>query len=215
MQRVLVVPGLGVRRYAVPAAEEVRRRGVEVHLLPAPGSPGRPADLCRYGELLARELADARVADLLVGLSVGAQGAVVAALGAGAAVRHLVLVSPTVDPQLRTAGRLLRRWAAAGRLESPRLLREQAPDWWQAGARRVTAVLRSALEVRIEDLVDDVSARLTVVHAERDAVTSHAYAARLAIDHGGTLVVVPGATHSWPYADERRFGDLVERLLRE
>ena len=215
MHRVLVVPGLAVRRYAVPAAEEVRRRGVDVDLLPAPGSPGRPADLRRYGELLARELTARPGTDLLVGLSVGAQGAAVAALVAGAAVRHLVLVSPTVDPRLRSTGQLLRRWATAGRLESPRLLLEQAPDWWQAGARQVTAVLRSALDVRIEDLVDDVSAGLTVVHAERDAVTSHAYAARLAVDHGGHLLVVPGATHSWPYADEARFADVLERLLRE
>ena len=46
-----------------------------------------------------------------------------------------------------------------------------------------------------------VAADVTVVHGEDDAVTSHAYAAALAADLEGRLVVVPGATHSWPYAD--------------
>ena len=56
--------------------------------------------------------------------------------------------------------------------------------------------------------------RLTVVHAERDVVTSHGYAAGLATVFGQQLVVIPGAAHSWPYADGPGFADLVEGLLR-
>jgi len=43
-------------------------------------------------------------------------------------------------------------------------------------------------------------------------ITSHDYAARLAADHGGRLIVLPGATHSWPYGDPRRFTELLDRL---
>ena len=49
-----------------------------------------------------------------------------------------------------------------------------------------------------------------MVHAERDAITSHGYAAQLAAR--GSLLVVPGATHSWPYRDEERFAATVEEL---
>ena len=67
--------------------------------------------------------------------------------------------------------------------------------------------------MRIEDLLESLSARLTVVHAENDAITSHCYAAELAADHGGELLIVPNATHSWPYADADRFSYTVQGLL--
>src|SRR4051794_41970183 len=54
---VLIVPGAGVRRYARPAVEALRGRGVAAGLLPAPGGAGGPADLERYGVELARRLA--------------------------------------------------------------------------------------------------------------------------------------------------------------
>jgi pimeloyl-ACP methyl ester carboxylesterase len=75
-------------------------------------------------------------------------------------------------------------------------------------------LLRSAPAVHIEDVLSGVQATLTVVHAERDRITSHAYAARLAAERSARLVVVPGATHSWPYGDPERFADLVEEVLR-
>jgi pimeloyl-ACP methyl ester carboxylesterase len=209
---VLIVPGAAVRAYVGPAADAVRERGVEVELLPAPGLAGGPADLRRYGEALAERLRAGPPVDLLVGLSVGAQAAAVAAAGAGGQVAHLVLVSPTVDPAVRTVHGLLTSWFAAGRREPARLLLDQAPDWRRAGARSLARVVRSALAVRIEDEALDAG-RLTVVHAEHDAITSHGYAAALAAVHSGRLLVVPAAVHSWPYRDAGRFGDTIAELL--
>jgi pimeloyl-ACP methyl ester carboxylesterase len=211
--RVLILPGAGVRGYVEPAADAVRRQGVDVELLPAPGSPEGAADLRRYGEALADRLRAAAPVDLLVGLSVGAQAAAVAAAGAGGRVAHLVLVSPTVDPTVRSARRLLARWLAAGRREPARLLLDQAPDWRRAGAASLARVVRSALAIRIEDEPLGAVGGLTVVHAEHDAITSHTYAAALAAAHSGRLLVVPAAVHSWPYRDADRFGDTVAELL--
>jgi hypothetical protein len=73
--------------------------------------------------------------------------------------------------------------------------------------------VRSALAVRIEDEALGDVGRLTVVHAEHDSITSHAYAAALAAEHCGRLLVVPAAVHSWPYRDAHRFGDTVAELL--
>lgn len=59
-----------------------------------------------------------------------------------------------------------------------------------------------------------VTATLTVVHAERDQISSYAYAAALTSEHGGCLVVLPDAPHSWPVGDSDRFVAFVEDLLR-
>jgi pimeloyl-ACP methyl ester carboxylesterase len=211
---VLIVPGAAVRAYVEPAADAARGQGLEVDLLPAPGLAGGPADLRRYGEVLADRLRTGPPVDLLVGLSVGAQAAAVAAAGAAGRVAHLVLVSPTVDPAVRTARGLLARWLAAGRREPARLLLDQAPDWRRAGATSLARVVRSALAVRIEDEPLGAVGRVTVVHAEHDAITSHTYAAALAAAHSGRLLVVPAAVHSWPYRDAGRFADTVAGLLR-
>src|SRR3954467_415106 len=70
---VWMVPGAAVRSYVRPAVEVLAERQVDVHLLPAPGDPGVPADLRRYGEVIAGWLANGRAVDLLIGLSVGSQ----------------------------------------------------------------------------------------------------------------------------------------------
>jgi pimeloyl-ACP methyl ester carboxylesterase len=212
----VIVPGAAVRGYVRPAIEALRARGVTAELLPAPGEPGTPTDLAEYGrELGARLSVRADPVDLLVGLSVGAQVAAVAAATPGPnGTGRLMLVSPTVDPAARTVPRLVGRWISGGRVESPSLLPRQLPDWWRAGPHRIARVVRSAVTVDIERVLPGIDLPVDVVHAERDLITSHAYAARLAAAHGkGRLVVVPDATHSWPYGDEHRFADLVESTL--
>src|SRR4051812_50025030 len=98
---VLIVPGAGVRRYARPAVEALRGRGVAAGLLPAPGGAGGPADLERYGVELARRLASdsAEPVEVLGGVSVGAQAAAVAAAGVPPGrVRGRAPVRPAVGP---------------------------------------------------------------------------------------------------------------------
>ena len=212
--RVVIVPGAAVRRYVEPVAETLTDRGVQARLLDAPGQPGTPADLSRYGARLGHCLSAAEPVDLLVGLSVGTQAAAVAAAAAGPGpVGHVLLVGPTVDPDRRSLVRFLGGWARAGMREDSSLLPRQAPDWREAGVRQLAGVVRSALSVRLEKVLADVSCRITVVHAERDVVTSHGYAAGLATVFGRQLVVIPGASHSWPYADGPRFADLVAAVL--
>ncbi|HVD22585.1 MAG TPA: alpha/beta hydrolase [Lapillicoccus sp.] len=211
---VVIVPGAAVREYVEPVADTLIARGVPTRLLDAPGQPGAAADLRTYGAGLGRCLSDGEPVDLLVGLSVGTQAVAVAAAAEPGRVGHLVLVGPTVDPDRRTVGRFVAAWARAGLREDSTLLPRQAPDWRKAGVRQLAGVVRSALSVRLEKVLADVSCPITVVHAERDVVTSHGYAAGLATVFGQQLVVIPGATHSWPYADGPGFADLVEGLLR-
>lgn len=208
----MVVPGAAVRSYVRPAVQRASAAGWSIELAAAPGSPDAPTDLGEYGRELAGCLAR-RPVDLLVGLSVGAQAAAVAATAVE--VPRLALVGPTVDPACRSTPRLLARWLAGGRLESARLLPAQLPDWRRAGRRRLMRLVRSALAVELERVLPRVDTQLTVVHAERDVITSHSYAAQLATGYdAGQLLVLPGATHSWPYGDPDGFVTLLDRLLR-
>lgn len=211
VSRVGIVPGAAVRRYVRPAVEALCERGIDAELLAAPGEPGTSADLAGYGRELAGRL-DLAPVDLLVGLSVGAQAAAVAARAAPKAVGRLMLVGRTVDPSARTAVRLVGRWVAGGRAEPARLLADQIPDWWRAGPRRIARVVRSSLDVEIERVLHPLPVPTDVVHAEHDRITSHSYASRLAAGLGARLVLLPGASHSWPYRHERAFADLVENV---
>lgn len=186
---------------------------LDVHDSTSPAHHNPTLDLADYGRQLAGKVdRDVTPVDVLVGLSVGGQAAAVAAATTDL-VKHLVLVSPTVDPAVRTMPGLLTAWGRSGRHEEPRLALKQGPEWWQAGPRRLVAGLRSALDVRLEAVLPAVSAELTVVHAEHDGLTSHAYAAQLAADCDGRLIVVPNASHSWPYRDPDRFLQLIESVL--
>jgi hypothetical protein len=212
---VLIVPGLAVRSYAIPAAQALRARGYRVHLLRPPAWHGAPTDLDKYGRLLAEQIeVRGDNVDLLVGLSVGTQAAAVAA-GHTDFIRRLVLISPTVDPRKRTIAKLLGAWMfGSDDAEDPGIL-SQLPDWWHAGLPRIAAGFFSALRVPLERVLPDSKADLTIVHAEHDGLGSAEWGARLANENDGRYYFEPDAPHSWPIGDERGFADLVDRLLRE
>lgn len=218
MRKALIVPGAAVRRYVRDAVEALPAVGISAELLAAPGEPNVPADLGEYGRDLAGRITGDGGVDVLIGLSVGAQAAAVAAAVTARAsprgsVGRVVLISPTVDPAARSAPRLVGRWLAGGRVEPMSLLPQQLPDWRRAGPARIATVVRSARRIAIERLLPGLSCPVTVVHAERDVITSHAYATYLAAAADGDLVIVPGATHSWPHDDPARFAALIDRLI--
>lgn len=212
--RVVIVPGLAVRSYAVPAAHALAAHGHEVDLRPAPAWRGQPTDLRRYGLELAGELErSGRRVDLLVGLSVGTQAAAVAATRLS--VGQLLLISPTVDPARRTRRRLLAAWQHGEDHPDAPSLRQRLPDWLRAGPRRIYQGFVSAIDVHLEDVLGDVSAPVTVVHAECDTLSDHSYAVSLSDGPRRRFLVMTGAPHSWPIGDHDRWISLVDELLAE
>jgi pimeloyl-ACP methyl ester carboxylesterase len=210
--RIVIVPGLAVRSYAMPAADALAATGHEVDLRRAPAWRGQATDLRRYGLDLAAELdrGDRRV-DLLVGLSVGTQAAAVAATQLP--VGNLLLVSPTVDPARRSRIRLFAAWRhGEDHPDAPGVL-QHIPDWMRAGPRRIYAGFVSAIAVHLEDVLRDVSAPVTVVHAESDTLSDHGYAVSLCEGPGRRFLVMPGAPHSWPIGDHDRWITLVDDLV--
>jgi hypothetical protein len=67
----VVVPGAAARSYVRPVVEALRGRGVQAHLLRAPGAPGCPVDMGAYGQQLGDQLNGSEPTDILIGLSVG------------------------------------------------------------------------------------------------------------------------------------------------
>jgi pimeloyl-ACP methyl ester carboxylesterase len=211
--KIVVVPGLAVRRYAEEPAERVRQAGYEVDLRPALAWRGVPVDLAAYGQQLGAEIiAAGKPVDVLVGLSAGSQAAAVTA-AATPLVRQLVLVSPTIDPDRRNTVKMLAIFLKPNPNEEFALFSEQLPDWSKAGPRRILRGFRSAIELPLEDILGQVSAKLTIVHADYDQLTSYAFAAQLAADFDGTLLVAPSGSHSWPTNDPEGFLRLINELV--
>jgi pimeloyl-ACP methyl ester carboxylesterase len=211
--KIVVVPGLAVRRYAAAPVERLRRAGYEVDLRPGLAWRGVPVDVAAYGRQLGADIVAANEpVDVLVGLSAGTQAAAVAA-AVTPLVRRLVLVSPTFDPDRRSNGKMLASYLKPNPNENVPLFSEQLPDWSKAGLHRILRGFRSAVELRLEDILAEVTAELTIVHADYDQLTSYAFAAQLAAEFDGTLLVAPSGSHSWPTKDPDGFLRLVDELV--
>jgi pimeloyl-ACP methyl ester carboxylesterase len=211
--KIIVVPGLAVRRYAEPPVERLRQAGYTVDLRPGLAWRGVPVDLAAYGQQLGAEIAAAGApVDVLVGLSAGTQAAAVAATTTPL-VRRLVLVSPTIDPDRRNTVKMLAIFLKPNPNEEFALFSELLPDWSKAGPRRILHGFRSAIELPLEDILGQVEAELTIVHADYDQLTTYAFKAQLAADFGGTLLVAPSGSHSWPTNDPEGFLRLIDELV--
>ena len=212
MTRVLVVPGLAVRTYVERSVAHLRQGGYDARLLPAPGWRGVEDDVERYGRALGADIDRAGApVSVLVGLSIGTQAAAVAAASTPL-VERLVLVSPTIDPQYRTPLKQFVVFVKGNPHERFRAVR-QMPDWSRAGPVRIIRCFRSAIALPLEDVLPRVSAEVTIIHTEYDPLTSHAYAAFLAAGNRARLVLIPGASHSWPKDDPPGFLQFMDGLV--
>ncbi len=209
----MIIPGLAVRGYATRTADDLVAAGHSARLVDPVTWRNLPDRLEPYGRRIATEIdREGAEIDLLIGLSVGTQAAAVTAASTPL-VRRLLLISPTVDPRLRSRRRLFGAFLFGGEPKGPGL-DQQLPDWARAGPARIYRGFESAIGLRLEERLPDVTAELTVVHCELGTLGSHGFAASLADDHGGRLVIVPGAGHSWPTGDSSGFPGLLKQLLR-
>jgi hypothetical protein len=213
MARIIVVPGLAVHAYAELPVRHLSDSGHAAKLLDPPAWRGVDHDLERYGRNLAANIDyDGEPVDVLIGLSVGTQAATVAA-SLTSLVRHLVLVSPTIDPAYRSMIKQATVFFVRGDPHDKAAFLSQVPDWSRAGIRRIFRGFASAIALPIEDVLPRVRADVTILHTEYDLLTTHSYAAWLAQTNGAGLVLMPGVSHSWPKADSARFLRFIDELV--
>ena len=203
--KIVVVPGLAVRRYAAAPVERLRQAGYEVDLRPGLAWRGVPVDVAAYGRQLGADIAAAgEPVDVLVGLSAGTQAAAVAA-AVTPLVRRLVLVSPTFDPDRRSTGKMLASYLKPNPNENVPVFSEQLPDWSKAGLHRILRGFRSAVGLatrgrpaRGDGGADDCARRLRPADQLRLRCPA------------GTPTSTPGCwslpsgSHSWPTKDYPR-----------
>jgi len=152
---------------------------------------------------------------VLVGHSTGAQAALQAAVRAPAAVRALVLLSPTFAPELRRTPALLRAYFRDSAHEPLDLWRTTLPGCARVGATTLLRLVRSARHDRPEDAVADVRCPVLVVRGERDALCPAHWAEGLgAAARQGRCATVPGG-HGFPHVHSRHTADLIARFTEE
>lgn len=188
--RVVLVPGLGLDDRSSAALRA--RRPAEVVLLPG---MGLAEDVPTVDELAARLLAGLGEGPVvLVGHSQSCQ--VVAAAAPDPRVVGLVLIGPTTEPRLRSAGGLARQWLRTAAHEPPRVVPLVVGQWRSTGPRAMRALWRQAAPDRIEHRLPLLDRPVVVVRGTRDRLCSRDWAAALATRaRHGRLVEIPDGGH--------------------
>ena len=220
----VLLPGLvTASRSMVPLARALASRGVHSWILDPPGfgysdKPHRVLSLPEQAALVAEWLAviGCRPARLL-GNSFGSQLAATVAADHRGAVERLVLLSPTVSPQLRkrlswlaarpaqtgSAFRPSGRWRAHLLRRVHGVLGSEPPlrvlnlaEYGCASLPRAAGTLRDAVTEPIEQVLPRASGPALVIRADRDRLSSFEWAAQLArTAQNGKLARLPGLGH--------------------
>jgi 2-hydroxy-6-oxonona-2,4-dienedioate hydrolase len=226
---VVLLPGLvTASRSMVPLARAMTGHGMRVWILDPPGfgysdKPRRALSLREQAELIAEWMAvtccpPARV----LGNSFGSQIAAAVAASHPGAVARLVLLSPTVAPEVRQRLSWLRALPApAGTCRPSRRWRARLLSWLHgalgddaplrvlnvaeygcASLPRAVSTLRSAVMEPIEDALPRVAAPTLVIRADQDQLSSLGWAERLAgLAPDGRLARLPGIGHDAFFRD--------------
>jgi pimeloyl-ACP methyl ester carboxylesterase len=183
----VLVHGLGVSsRYFHPLAAELARRG-PVYLVDLPGygaapDPKRDVTLEDHADAVCAMLAESGIEKpVLVGHSMGTNVVTLAAERHPEIADRIVLLAPTLEPQLRTRGRAIRRLLADGFREPPRVFAIAAGDYLvRCGLPYLLRQLPHLLADRMEDRIGRLDARVLVIDGDRDPIVPNPWVDHLA-----------------------------------
>ena len=183
----VLVHGLGVSsRYFHPLAAELARSS-HVYLVDLPGygaapDPKRDVTLGDHAAALAATLRSAGIGKpVLVGHSMGSNVVSIVAERHPDVTDRLVLLAPTLEPQLRSRGRAIRRLLADGLREPPRVFGIAVTDYLiRCGLPYMLRQLPHLLEDRIEERMGRLRARVLVVDGDRDPIVPNHWVHHLA-----------------------------------
>jgi pimeloyl-ACP methyl ester carboxylesterase len=223
---VVLVPGLGLGAESwAPTARALQEAGASeagttTVLLPGYGRPA-PRGEPLGPAVLAHELLDQLppVPVVLVALSAGCQVAAHATLQAPDRVRALVLIGPTTDPRAATWPRLVRRWLATARHESPRQVPALVRQYRRTGPRSMARAMDAARADRIEEVLPLVGCPVLLLRGRHDAIAPPDWLDRLASGNAGDVGdvgdvatdAVAGGAHLVPWTH----GAAVARLVAD
>jgi pimeloyl-ACP methyl ester carboxylesterase len=216
----VLVHGIGVSsRYFRPVALRLVEHG-SVHLVDLPGygaapDPHTPVSLADHADTLASFVRGLdRREIVLVGHSMGAQVVVTLAERHPELASALVLMAPTLEPELRTT------WRAIGALVHD-IPREPLVVSWIAftdylvrtGAPYLFRQLSLVLDDRLEERIARVPGRILLMRGDDDVIVGRDWLALLAARSGAAAVEVPGP-HVVMYTDPDAVAAAIVRHAR-
>lgn len=239
---VVLLPGLvTASRSMVPLARALTTRGFRVWVLDPPGfgyssKPTRALAMTEQAGIVAAWLRGTGLAPAcLLGNSFGSQVAAAVAAAHPDTVARLVLVAPTAGPRIRrltswmhalpepvgsrdqAAGRV-RAWLlgrAHDALSDPPSLRIlNVAEYACASLPRAVSTIRCAVLERVENVLPDVTVPTVVLRADRDHLSSLAWAEGLVAGlPDGRLVRLRGLGHAAFYSRPDAVADPAEHFL--
>ena len=219
---LILVHGLGVSsRYMMPTAVRLAsHRTVYAPDLPGSGRstrPSRPLNLTELSDALARWMAELGIdRAVLLANSIGCQVIVDLALRRPEMVERLILVSPTVDSEARTAARSFARLLLDIPHERLSLAFIVLLDYLRAGLGRMALTFAYAMQDRIEERLPFVQQSLLVVRGRLDPVVPKRWAKEVnRLLPASQLVVINSAGHAVNHNSPEELTQVVLDFLKE
>lgn len=218
---IILVHGLGVSsRYMMPTAMRLAPHRT-VYALDLPGSgrsfkPPRPLNLTELSGALARWMEALGInRAVLLANSIGCQVVVDLALRRPEMVERLILVSPTVDCEARTAWRSFARLLLDIPHERLSLAFIALLDYLRAGLGRMALTFGYAIQDRIEERLPFVQQSVLVVRGRLDPVVPERWAKEVnRLLPVSQLVVIQSAGHAVNHNSPEQLAQVVLDFLK-
>ncbi|MGI8915679.1 MAG: alpha/beta fold hydrolase [Chloroflexota bacterium] len=219
---VVLVHGLGVSsRYMTPLMRALAPT-FDVYAPDLPGfgrspKPGRALTIPQLASALDAWLDVAGLTcSVLIGHSMGCQVVIELAQRRPQRADRLVLLSPTMDDEARTALRQCWRLARDAPREPLAEWVITGCDYLRSGLRHNWRTLQYALSDPVKDKLPHLTLPTLVVRGERDPIVSPDWAAEVARRlPDGRLVVLPGAPHAMNYCRPALLATAIVPFLLE
>lgn len=129
-------------------------------------------------------------------------------------VTALVLVGPTVDPDARSWGPLVRRWMRTVRREPPWQVPLLLRDYTHSGLFAFARAIDAARHHRLDDVLSTVRCPTLLVRGAHDHICPSTWLARLAERTPcAVTATVPSGAHMIPLTHPRELAAAVRRFL--
>jgi pimeloyl-ACP methyl ester carboxylesterase len=179
--------------------------------------PARPLNIAEMADVLARWMKSLAIdRAVLLANSIGCQVVIDLSLRCPEMVERLVLVSPTVDKEARTAHRSFARLLRDIPHERPSLAFIAMLDYLQAGLGRIALTFGYAIQDRVEERLPGVRAPALVVRGRLDAVVPERWAKEVnRLLPTSRLVVIQSAGHAVNHNSPEQLTQVVLEFLND
>ena len=219
---IILVHGLGVSsRYMMPTAKRLApHRTVYAPDLPGVGRSSKPAhalNLTELSDALAGWMEAVEIdRAVLLANSIGCQVVVDLALRRPELVERLILVSPTVDCEARTALQSFMRLLLDVPHERLSLAFIALVDYFRAGLGRMALTFSYALQDRIEERLPFVRQPVLVVRGRLDPFVPERWAKEVnRLLPVSQLVVIQSAGHAVNHNSPEQLAQVVLEFLKQ